>query len=104
MSRQFLNQLLKDLKPRSHADFPICLRVEHELVKLGVSVSKYHTVIGLLDSLIAQWPESLDKQGNYPVEGSFEEHVVSWDIRWNPYTEFGKRRIQLLNWLVQQTS
>ncbi len=104
MNRQILNLLLKNLKPRSHADFPICLRVEHELVKLNVSTSEYNAVLELLDFLITQWPESLDKGNTYPVEGTFEEYIASSNIRWDPSTEFGKRRIQLLNWLIQQTS
>lgn len=103
MSKEALNSILLDVKKDPIRLTGICKNVEIICAEAGLSNYTYDRIISLLEALIQQWPDSRDASGDFPVEGDFNTYF-SYSDKWDPNQLYGQRRIQLLNWLIQQTS
>lgn len=73
----------------------ICLNADHLAKEQTADGSR--TMQCILYELMARWPDSLDPDGAYPVEGSPAAYFQAGSNKWQDH-----RRLALLNWLIEE--
>lgn len=94
MNKRVLKKIAEGLKSIKEGD----LHANHGIcINLYIKVDPVHLVSDFLEAAFIQ------KFGSgecYPIEGSYDGYLADKD-KWNPETEFGKKRIELLDFLIQ---
>lgn len=95
-----LKAVLEEIKVNGpkYREVGICYNAKAYFYSHIPSVTLCDDIGLLLDKMVKKWPKSLDDL--FPVEGEGVLYSSNAD-KWDPETTAGQRRLELLDWLIE---